>query len=205
MPHRAIPSTTRPAFNFRRLKGTHGSRPTTPSSAPAAAQAHIPPTELVEMVGFTGTCAAAVRRSTTATGPQRPATGSVDGSRNEPIRQTVVQLLNASSAYRQLFCDRVPRSRSWRAHRLRMFARAIAEFEFTLTFADAPVDRFARGDTDAMTDCPEARRPPVLRQGRLRALPLRRGRVERDVQRLRDARRRRSRRSRPPSASGRAM
>ena len=32
-----------------------------------------------------------------------------------------------------------------------MFARAIAEFEFTLTFANAPIDRFARGDTKAMT------------------------------------------------------
>jgi cytochrome c peroxidase len=33
-----------------------------------------------------------------------------------------------------------------------MFARAIAEFEFTLIFADAPVDRFARGDRHAMTE-----------------------------------------------------
>jgi cytochrome c peroxidase len=33
-----------------------------------------------------------------------------------------------------------------------MFARAIAEFEFTLIFADAPVDRFARGDRRAMND-----------------------------------------------------
>jgi cytochrome c peroxidase len=33
-----------------------------------------------------------------------------------------------------------------------MFARAIAEFEFTLIFADAPVDRFARGDLRAMTE-----------------------------------------------------
>ena len=32
-----------------------------------------------------------------------------------------------------------------------MFARAIAEFEFTLTFANAPIDRFARGETDVMT------------------------------------------------------
>ena len=32
-----------------------------------------------------------------------------------------------------------------------MFGRAIAEFEFTLTFADAPVDQFARGDSNAMT------------------------------------------------------
>ncbi len=33
-----------------------------------------------------------------------------------------------------------------------MLGQAIAEFEFTLTFADAPVDRFMRGDPGAMTD-----------------------------------------------------
>ena len=32
-----------------------------------------------------------------------------------------------------------------------MFGQAIAEFEFTLTFANAPVDQFARGDLSAMT------------------------------------------------------
>ena len=32
-----------------------------------------------------------------------------------------------------------------------MFGNAIAEFEFTLMFADAPLDRFARGDHRAMT------------------------------------------------------
>ena len=32
-----------------------------------------------------------------------------------------------------------------------MFGRAIAEFEFTLVFADAPIDRFARGDRSAMS------------------------------------------------------
>ena len=32
-----------------------------------------------------------------------------------------------------------------------MFAQAISEFEFTLTFANAPIDRFARGETNAMT------------------------------------------------------
>jgi cytochrome c peroxidase len=31
-----------------------------------------------------------------------------------------------------------------------MFARAIAEFEFTLTFARAPIDRYARGDINAL-------------------------------------------------------
>ena len=33
-----------------------------------------------------------------------------------------------------------------------MFGRAIAEFEFTLVFADAPIDRFARGMKNALTD-----------------------------------------------------
>src|SRR6187397_2511161 len=32
-----------------------------------------------------------------------------------------------------------------------MFAKAIAEFEFTLTFANAPIDRYARGELDALT------------------------------------------------------
>jgi cytochrome c peroxidase len=32
-----------------------------------------------------------------------------------------------------------------------MFGRAIAEFEFTIIFADAPIDRFARGDRAAMS------------------------------------------------------
>jgi len=32
-----------------------------------------------------------------------------------------------------------------------MFGKAIAEFEFTLVVANAPIDRFARGDINAMT------------------------------------------------------
>ena len=32
-----------------------------------------------------------------------------------------------------------------------MFGRAIAEFEFTMVFADAPIDRYARGDKNALT------------------------------------------------------
>ena len=33
-----------------------------------------------------------------------------------------------------------------------MIGQAVAEFEFTLTFANAPIDQFARGRRDAMTD-----------------------------------------------------
>jgi cytochrome c peroxidase len=33
-----------------------------------------------------------------------------------------------------------------------MIGQALAEFEISLTFANAPIDRFARGETNAMTD-----------------------------------------------------
>src|SRR2546429_5894219 len=33
-----------------------------------------------------------------------------------------------------------------------MFGRAIAEFEFTLVFANAPIDRYARGEEGAMSE-----------------------------------------------------
>jgi cytochrome c peroxidase len=41
-----------------------------------------------------------------------------------------------------------------------MFARAIAEFEFSLTFATAPIDRYARGDSTALD--PAEKRGAVL-------------------------------------------
>jgi len=41
-----------------------------------------------------------------------------------------------------------------------MFGKAIAEFEFTLVFADAPLDRFARGNTAAMS--PSQKRGALL-------------------------------------------
>jgi cytochrome c peroxidase len=117
------------------------------------AQAHIPPTELVEVAGFTGT------RGTI--GPEfdpfddgkggvvPPADAS--GFRNEPIRQAVLERLNASPAYRELFGSLFPEVAAGAPIDFVMFGRAIAEFEFTLIFADAPLDRFARGDDRAMT------------------------------------------------------
>ncbi len=117
------------------------------------AQAHIPPTELVEVAGFTGT------RGTIA--PEFDAfddgLGGVvpppddSGFRNEPIRQAVLGRLNASPAYRALFGALFPEVAAGGSIDFTMFGRAIAEFEFTLVFADAPIDRFARGEARAMT------------------------------------------------------
>jgi cytochrome c peroxidase len=94
------------------------------------AQAFIPPTERSEMAGF---------------GLQVPVT-------NDGIRAAVVERLNANSEYRQLFANIFIDVRNGGPITYEMLARAIAEFEFTLTFSNAPIDMFARGDLSAMND-----------------------------------------------------
>jgi cytochrome c peroxidase len=90
------------------------------------AQAFIPPTERTEAAGFSF------------------AGGSV------AIRAEVVRRLNGVNAYRHLFGETFTAVRSGAPISYDMFARAIAEFEFSLTFADAPIDRYARGDLGAL-------------------------------------------------------
>ncbi|HEX5084471.1 MAG TPA: cytochrome c peroxidase [Blastocatellia bacterium] len=94
------------------------------------AQAFIPPTERSEMAGF---------------GLLVPVT-------NDGIRAAVVERLNANSEYRRLFADIFIDVRNGGPITYEMLARAIAEFEFTLAFSDAPIDKFARGDKSAMND-----------------------------------------------------
>jgi cytochrome c peroxidase len=60
--------------------------------------------------------------------------------------------LNANSEYRELFADIFYEVESGGPITYEMLARAIAEFEFSLTFSDAPIDRFARGNISAMSD-----------------------------------------------------
>jgi cytochrome c peroxidase len=124
------------------------------------AQAHMPPTELIEVAGFNGTCPNGVPDPTLGPafcqfddgkGEIVPLPDST-GSRNEPIRQKALAILNASPAYRQLFGQVFPEVKAGKPIDFFMFGKAIAEFEFTLVFADAPIDQFARGDRDAMTD-----------------------------------------------------
>ena len=91
------------------------------------AQAFIPPTERTEAAGF-----------------------HFPGG-NEDIRGEVVRRLNASAGYRQLFARVFPEVRAGRPIVFDHFARAISEFELTLVFADAPIDRYARGAQNALT------------------------------------------------------
>jgi cytochrome c peroxidase len=94
------------------------------------AQAFIPPTEKPEMTGFH---------------PSVPGT-------NHGIRAAVVERLNANAEYRKLFGKNFPEVKSGAPITYEMLARAIAEFEFTLVFADAPIDKFARGQKNAMSE-----------------------------------------------------
>lgn len=117
------------------------------------AQAHIPPTELVEVAGFTGTAGTIGRRFDQfddGLGSIVPLP-DLSGFRNEPIRDAVLDRLNSSSAYRQLFGELFPSVAAGGSIDFTMFGQAIAEFEFTLVFANAPIDQFARGDTEAMS------------------------------------------------------
>ena len=94
------------------------------------AQAFIPTTEKPEMSGFH---------------PSVPGT-------NDGVRLAVVNRLNANAAYRKLFGKNFPEVKAGAPITYEMLARAIAEFEFTLVFADAPIDKFARGLKNAMTE-----------------------------------------------------
>ena len=91
------------------------------------AQASIPPTERTEVAGF-----------------------AFLGD-NDAIRMEVARRLNDVVQYRRLFGQVFQSVRGGGSITFQMFARAIAEFEFSLTFANAPIDRFARGDITALT------------------------------------------------------
>ena len=104
------------------------------------AQAFIPPTERVEAAGF-----------------------HFSGD-NYDIRNEVVRRLNASENYRQLFARVAPAVKAGAAITYDDFARALAEFEFTQVYADAPIDRYARGEPNALTE--SQKRGAVLFFGR---------------------------------------
>jgi cytochrome c peroxidase len=122
------------------------------------AQGQLPSTELIEVAGFTGTSGTIgpeFDQFDDGVGETVPPPDA-SGSRNEPIRQKALQALNATPMYRKLFGDVFPEVAGGAPIDFDMFGRAIAEFEFTIIFADAPIDRFARGDRNAMTT-PEKR------------------------------------------------
>jgi cytochrome c peroxidase len=93
-----------------------------------AAQAFIPPTERVEVAGF-----------------------EFPGN-NDAIRDEVLRRLNANRNYRELFSRAFPPVNAGAPITFDHVGRAIAEFEFTLVSTDAPIDRYARGDRNALSE-----------------------------------------------------
>lgn len=92
------------------------------------AQAFIPPTERTEVAGF------------------------LFLGDNHAIRTEVLVRLNSIPVYRKLFGKSFSEVKRGTPIDFDLFGKAIAEFEFTLTFANAPLDRFARGERNALTD-----------------------------------------------------
>jgi len=108
------------------------------------AQAFIPPTERVEVAGF-----------------------AFPGD-NFDIRNEVLRRINGVAEYRKRFGKIFPSVRAGGPITFDMFGFAIAEFEFTLVFADAPIDQFARGQKNALTD--EQKRGALLFFGKARCV-----------------------------------
>jgi len=92
------------------------------------AQAFIPPTERVEVAGF-----------------------AFPGG-NDDIRTELLRRLNATENYRQLFGRVFPEVKAGGPITFDHFGRAIAEFEFTQVYANAPIDQYARGLRNALTE-----------------------------------------------------
>jgi cytochrome c peroxidase len=104
------------------------------------AQAFIPPTERVEAAGFHFV------------------------GNNDEIRAEVLRRLNADGNYRQLFARVFAHVKAGAPISFDDVGRAIAEFEFTQVYADAPIDRYARGIPNALT--PAEKKGAVLFFGR---------------------------------------
>src|SRR5262249_7152270 len=68
------------------------------------------------------------------------------------IRGEVLNRLNSVPEYRKLFGKIFPSVKAGGPITYDMFGRAIAEFEFSLVFANAPIDQFARGLKNSMSD-----------------------------------------------------
>lgn len=70
---------------------------------------------------------------------------------NFPIRRKIIELINAMPEYRRLFTEIYPQVKT-SGIEFFMIGQAIAEFELFLTFANAPIDKFAVGQYDALTE-----------------------------------------------------
>lgn len=130
-------------------------------------QGHLPPTETVEMAGFsfdnpTDTDLRLYHPSHlvssgifagTVPGPIPGPNGSPPDSADTgyAIRARLLDRFNANPTYIGKFAAIYPEAAGGRIT-FAMIGAALAEFQLGNTFADAPIDRFARGNHHAMTE-----------------------------------------------------
>lgn len=130
-------------------------------------QGHFPPTELVEMAGFcaehpgdvdplvyhpphrVSSGAVADTVPPAIPGPNGSPPDSTDTS--YAIRQKVLARFNANPEYVERFARLYPEAAGGHVS-FAMIGAALAEFQVSSSFADAPLDRFARGHRDALTE-----------------------------------------------------
>ncbi len=130
-------------------------------------QGHFPPTELVEMAGFTAETPEDVDPalyhpshlvssgvfSDTVPGPIAGPNGDPPDSTDMgySIRQKVLDRFNASPDYVSRFAAVYPEAAGGNVT-FAMIGAALAEFQMANSFADAPLDRFARGERNALNE-----------------------------------------------------
>ena len=126
------------------------------------AQAFVPPTKFAEMAGFTGTAGTLGDEfddfdDGLGDDVPDPDHGEFYGN---PIREAIEDRFNGIPEYVDLFGEIFPDVADGDPIDYTLIARALAEFELTQVYSDAPIDKFARGDTTAMTD--EEKRGAIL-------------------------------------------
>jgi len=147
-------------FVFPAPEGTTAFPPNDPNVTHLlAAQAFLPVTELVEMAGFTGTLG---ELGTEFDGfddgvGQDVPDADTSGYRHEPIRQAVLDRLNAIDEYRGRFGRVFDTVAEGGDIDFAMVAAALAEFQFNQVAADAPIDQYARGTDNSVLTMAEKR------------------------------------------------
>jgi cytochrome c peroxidase len=136
-------------FLFPEPEGTTAFPPYGSVTHLVAAQAFIPLTGLPEMVGFTGTKGDpefdVFDDGLGSDVPDRDASGF----RHDPIRQMLLDRLNVIPEYVRRFSQIFPAADDGNID-FAMVGAALAEFQFSQTAADAPLDRYARGTDNSV-------------------------------------------------------
>ena len=70
---------------------------------------------------------------------------------NEPIRQRVIERLQQAPGYVAMFEKAFPEAKNGQPINFAMVGEALAEFQLSLIFAKAPLDKFALGDSGALS------------------------------------------------------